>query len=156
MGFELSNKILFFQWNFSYRTPILMPSNKTISSISDKWLPLFLHLYVEQQSTEAQRQSRSRGLEFIGFCVFSDSCFESFLHWCFISHYCSNKNKSRENIQEFLQILLNYSVWYGCSLAGGKGLGVCFFLFFFFFFKPIWRFLLCEVAFLFSQPVPRS
>lgn len=31
MGFELSNKTLFFQWNFSYRTPIPMPSNKVIN-----------------------------------------------------------------------------------------------------------------------------
>jgi len=54
MGFELSNKILFFQWNFNYRTPILMPSNKVISSISDKGLSLFLQLYAEQQNTGAQ------------------------------------------------------------------------------------------------------
>lgn len=54
MGFELSSKILFFQWNFNYRTPILMSSNKAISSVSDKRLSLFLHLYMEQQNTEAQ------------------------------------------------------------------------------------------------------
>lgn len=70
----------------------LVTSNKPISSLSDKQLSFFLCLYIEQQHIEAQEQSHSDRFQVYNFFAFSHSRFRS--------HYCNNKNRTRENIWE--------------------------------------------------------